>query len=233
MEKRILGLILARGGSKRIPRKNIKLLGHKPLMAYTIKTALDSNVCTDVIVSTEDKEIAEIAKKFGAEVPFLRDEYYAGDKITDFQVCKHVTEELSKVGRNYDYIFILRPTQPFRIIEDMKKALDLIKSGRFTSVRSVSKVRQYPQWMKIIKDDQLHSFLGLTTPDERIRSQDLPVVYILNGVCDIVDVKNLFDKEESLYGNKLGALIIEQDRAIDLDDEYDWRLAEMYLERLK
>ena len=236
-QPKILVIIPARGGSKRIPRKNLTLLDGKPLIQYTIDVALQAlkqKLIDRVIVSTDDQEIAALSKKLGAEVPFMRPAEFASDHATDFDVCTHVISELKKESYQPDAIMILRPTQPLRTVEDVRAAVEAFRKGKHDSIRSLTKTEHHPYWMKKLEDETAVPLINTGKPDEQLRSQDLPPIYRLNGVVDIISIKNL--KTGILYGKKMGYILIDHYRSVDLDTPFDLFLAECtikYLEKQK
>ncbi len=231
---KILGLIAARGGSKRIPRKNLVDLAGKPLIAYTIEVGLacvKKGILDRVIVSTDDEEIAQVARSLGAEVPFMRPKEFATDTATDLDVCSHAVAELAKKKWNTDAIVILRPTQPLRIVDDVAAVVSKFKEGKFDSVRSLTKAEHHPHWMKVLDGDFAVPLIDLGKSDEKLRSQDLPPVYRLNGVADIVSVKNFVSGV--MYGQKMGYVLVDTRRSVDVDTPFDLFLAECSIKHLK
>lgn len=227
----ILGIIPARKGSKRIPGKNLKLLDGEPLIAHTFKAAKKSDALTRLIVSTNDEEVIRLARQHQIEVPFIRPEEHASDTATDFDWIRHAVDELKKQGWQADCIVILRPTQPLRRPEDIGRAVSKIKELNCDSVRSLTKVKHHPYWMKKLDGSLAVPFLELGHPEEKLRSQDLPELYCLNGVVDVIKVKNLGGN--SLYGQRMGYIVIEKERAVDIDTEEDFREAEFKLKNRK
>ncbi len=229
MGNNILGIIPARGGSKRIPRKNVKLLHGKPLITYTFDVAKKSSVLSRLIVSTDDQEVMAIAKQHGIEVPFIRPAEFATDTATDLHWVSHAVTELRRQGWNADYVVILRPTQPLRKVEDIDKAVNLILEKKLSSVRSLTRVKVHPHWMKTLDGDITKPFIETGKPEEAVRSQDLPPLYHLNGIVDVIDVRNL--EGTSLYGQKMGYILIESERAVDIDTEQDFEYLEFVMSR--
>lgn len=228
MEKfNILGIIPARKGSKRIPHKNVKLLNGKPLITHTFDVAKKSSILTKLIVSTNDEEVIRLAQEYGVEVPFVRPEEFCTDTATDFDWIKHAVLELAAKGWKADYVVILRPTQPLRQVEDITKAVEQIIQFNFDSVRSLSAVKKHPYWMKRLEGNLAVPFIDLGKSDETLRSQDLPLLYHINGVVDVINVRNLTGS--SLYGKQMGHVLIEGKRAIDIDTELDFKQAEFLL----
>lgn len=226
-QTRILGIIPARKGSKRIVGKNIKLLCGKPLVAYTFEVAKQATALHRLIVSTNDEAVMTFAKEYGVEVPFVRPEELASDTATDFDWITHAVKEIEKTGWYPTHVVILRPTQPLRRPEDINQAVQKIMAHNSDSVRSLTKVTAHPYWMKKLEGDVARRFIDLGVSDEKLRSQDLPPLYRLNGIVDVIDVRNL--KGNSLYGQTIGYILIEEDRAVDIDTELDFRYAEFLL----
>ena len=227
MGQNILGIIPARAGSKRIPRKNVKLLCGKPLITYTFDAATNSSALSRLIVSTDDEEVIALARQHGIDVPFTRPAEFATDTATDFDWITHAVKELQKQGWNADYVVILRPTQPLRTAQDIDEVVKKIIHLGADSVRSLTKVSAHPYWMKKLEGDFALPFIDLGKPDEQLRSQDLPLLFRLNGVVDVIDVRNL--QTNSLYGKKMAYMLIEEERAVDIDTEEDFKKAEYLL----
>jgi CMP-N,N'-diacetyllegionaminic acid synthase len=217
--KKILALITARGGSKGIPRKNIKLLGGKPLICWTIETALKSPFVDKLILSSEDAEIIDIVKTAGCDVPFIRPQHLAQDETGSMDVIMHA---LSEVKEDYDYLLLLQPTSPFRSTEDINK---IIQSGidRDASVMvSVNKCKKHPYFIYESQDGYLKPLLGYK---QQIRRQDLPPVYEHNGALYLAKVD--FLKQVKSY-NAPEAMLFEMEGSanLDIDDADDWSYAE-------
>ena len=156
---KVLGLIPARGGSKEVPRKNIKKFNGKPLVAYSIEVALQAQSINRVVVSTDDKNIAEIAKMYGADVPFLRPSEISGDKAIDDQFLRHAINWFNNHNEDYSVIVLLRPTCLFRTSDDIDKAVQKLSTSDFDSVRGITKVPYSPYWMKKKDNEKLISFI--------------------------------------------------------------------------
>tara|TARA_Y100000996_G_scaffold414054_1_gene403901 strand:- start:3439 stop:4161 length:723 start_codon:yes stop_codon:yes gene_type:complete len=229
--KESLGIIPARAGSKRVPNKNIRTLFGKPLIAYTIEAALESKSLSRVIVSTDSEEIAEIAKSYGAEAPFLRPEYLAQDDTPDQPVFLHSLEYL-KDSESYipDFLLNLRPTSPLKsskIIDDVIASLCI---EGVDVVRTVSKSDgiYHPYWSFEIDGDGFANELipGIKIKDYP-RSQLLPDAYRINGVVDGMKIKVIYN--DSLLRSNFKALIIPEINSIDIDTEFDFRMCEMIM----
>lgn len=227
--KKILGLIPARGGSKRLPKKNITLLAGKPLIAYAIESALGAKL-DRVIVSTDNQEIADIARKYGAEVPFMRPDEIAQDNTPDAPVFKHALEYFASKGEHYDYILNLRPTTPLRTSEDIRSIIETAINGEFDLVRSVTKAEgtAHPYWMYTSNEqEELTPLLPDHNISKYLRSQDLPDnIFSLNGVVDLFSERQIVEAPRLYEARRLGFIEIPRDRAIDIDDSKDLKIAE-------
>ncbi len=233
--KKILAVIPARGGSKGIPRKNIKLLAGKPLIAYTIEAAKKSRLLDRIIVSTEDKEIASIAKKYGAEVTFMRPKELAGDEVLDLPVFQHAINWLEE-NENYksEIILNLRPTNPFRTADDIDNAIKKLVDIGADSIKTISKVSQHPCRMwKLGKDDRL---VALKDTEERVvngsdnRRQALPEIYWQNELVDVCRRDNIIEKN-TMFGSDRRGLIINRSFLIDLNTLEDFEIAEIIIKK--
>ncbi len=230
---KILAVITARGGSKGIPRKNIKILGNKPLIAYTIEAAKKSRLITHLVTSTDDEEIAGVAKKYGCEVPFLRPKELAQDKTLTLPVMQHAVRFMEqKLGIKFDYTVILQPTSPFRKTEDIDKTIQLLIDTGADSAVSLVKVEAgcHPIKMKKLHGNRVLPYC--VKEIEGTRRQDLPVVYKRSGAV-YAKRRDLLIEKSRLYGNHITGHIVPQERSVDIDDEFDWLKAEYMLKKLK
>jgi CMP-N,N'-diacetyllegionaminic acid synthase len=219
--KTFLAVIPARGGSKGIPRKNIVTVNKKPLIQYTIDEAKDSKYIDKIIVSTDDKEIAQIAKNCGAEVPFLRPKYLASDEANTIEVLIHVVVELRSRGIEYDYLILLQPTQPLRKSWHIDEAIEKVVEEAEDSLVSVTKVKEHPILMRSIDGNgKVKNLLDLNST---IRRQDHPNYYKVNGAIYINRIDENLSKDTSLNDNKL-AYIMDREFDLDLDDPIDLEL---------
>jgi CMP-N,N'-diacetyllegionaminic acid synthase len=225
-DKKILGIIPARGGSKGIPKKNIRLFAGKPLIVWTIEQALQCRVLNKIIVSTDDDDIAKISKDAGAEVPFLRPKDLAHDDTPDFPVYDHTLKWLSE-NQNYqpDIVVWLRPTAPLRITDDIESAVQLFMKTNADCVRSVCLAEHHPYWMKRMNATQLLPFMDNIDEKKYYRRQLLPPVYRLNGAVEVIRCESV-RKSCSMYGGEMGGYVMPDDRSIDLDTELDFIFAE-------
>lgn len=233
---KVIGIIPARGGSKSIPKKNIKRLVNKPLIAWTIETALKSNL-DRVIVSTDSKEIAKIAKKYGAEVPFLRPKELATDTLGIEPVLQHVVDWLKK-KENYipDAVALLLPTTPLRLPKHINDTIKLFKKTKADSVVSVCEVmaNSNPHWMlKRNNNDKVTLFTGEPLTKIKTRRQELPKCYSRNDVIYLLKPKNLKEKKPNLYGKKVELYEMDQFYDVDINTEEDWFLCQQKFKRLR
>jgi len=225
---RILGVIPARGGSKAIPRKNIKPLLGRPLIAYTIASALKSKLLTRVIVSSDDKEIIEISKRYGADVPFVRPKELATDLSLATDVIRHAVLETERLeGMEYDYVVMLQPTTPLRTAEDIDEALKkLIETGADSVISVVNVGPMHPVRMKRIIDDRLADYAEEEV--ENMPKELLPPVYIRNGAIYAVKRKILVDGR-SFKGDDCRPYVMPEERSINIDSKIDFLLAEIIM----
>ena len=217
-------IIPARGGSKRIPRKNIKYFLGKPIIAYSIQAAIDSQLFDEVMVSTDDKEIAVIAKKYGAKVPFLRSEKNANDFATTVDVILEVLDNYKRQAQSFDNICCIYPTAPFVSIKKLNKSLDILKSK---SLDSVLPIIQYgfpvQRSMRIFKED----FIRMIQPGHmNTRSQDLEPTYHDAGQFYWLKTNKIL-LQKKLWTNSTGFIVVSELEAQDIDTETDWKIAEL------
>ncbi|GAA0437018.1 MAG: cytidylyltransferase domain-containing protein [Bacillota bacterium] len=226
--KQILAIIPARGGSKGIPRKNIIPIHNKPLIQYTIDEALLSNYLDEIIVSTDDKEIAQISINLGANVPYLRPEKLAQDHSRTIDTVMHVVEKQKERGYNYDYVVVLQPTQPLRKHWHIDEAIESVINNNHESLVSVTKVKEHPILMRTInKNNKLENIINKTST---LRRQDFPEVYKVNGAIYINNTATLHSNT-SLNDNKY-SYIMEEKFDLDIDDLKDVELFyDLYHER--
>jgi|SRR3989344_1583199 len=231
--KKILGVITARGGSKGIPGKNIKLLGGKPLVAYTIEAAKKSKFVTHLIASTDDEAIAKVCREYGAEVPFMRPQELAEDKTPHLPVMHHAIAEMEKrLGIKFDYVVIFQPTSPFRTVEDIDETLKkLIETGADSAV-SICEVESSAHPMKIKKLENGRVFPYCIDEPEGARRQDLPTAYKRSSAVYAMR-RDLIMNDGRLYGDIVVGHIVPADRSIDIDTPLDWLKTEYMLEDLR
>lgn len=222
--KKAIAIIPARGGSKRIPKKNIKDFCGKPIVAYSITAAVQSKAFDEVMVSTDDSEIADLAVRYGACVPFLRSEKTAGDYATTAQVVMEVLDEYKKLGKEYDHAFCLYPTAPFVDSELILKAENLMKEKSPDEIIAVTEFSYPPQRCYCVDADGLLTYKYKEYID--MRSQDLEKLYHDAGQFYIYNVKAL-----SAHGgriqDKIMPIVLPAMLVQDIDTIEDWTLAEL------
>ena len=229
-EIKVLAVIPARGGSKGVPRKNIRIVGGKPLIAYTIApvTAV-RHLFHRIIVSTDDQEIAQVAEQYGTEVPFLRPEELAGDRIPMVPVLQHAVRCIEQQdGIRLDWIMLLQPTVPFRSPVDIQTALELGRQGGCDSVISVVQVfATHPILMKRIENDYLLPYC--IEEKEGTRRQDYqPPAYMRNGAIYLTR-RDILMETGSIWGQAIRPYLMPPERSVNIDSELDLMLVELLL----
>lgn len=225
-----LGIIIARSGSKGIKDKNIRNLSGKPLMAYTIEAALKCQYIDKVMVSTDSETYADIAREYGAEVPFLRSEKNSNDLAQKEDVLMEVLEEYEKRGSEFKNIVVLQPTSPLRTAQSLNGAFQLFFDKGADSVVSVCECEHSPLLSNTLPDD-LNMFGFIKRQNDR-RRQDLEKYYRLNGAIYISKV-NVLRQLKFFYGERSYAYIMDQKESIDIDAEIDFEYAEFLIEKEK
>lgn len=233
MTSRIVGLIPARAGSKRVPNKNVLRLHGHPLLAYTISAALDSGVFEKVIVSTDSDEYAQIALHYGAEVPFLRPNSLAQDSSADIGWVAHALESLALIGYEYEIFSILRPTNPFRNASTIRRAYEEFSSRTdIDSIRAVELCSQHPGKMWRIKGDHLVPLLSVQ-PDGldwfSSPTQSLPEVWVQNASLEIAFSRCVLESQ-SISGNRIAPFKTVFPEGIDINSEFDFARAKMVVD---
>jgi len=224
-----LAIIPARGGSKRIPRKNIKPFLGKPIIAYSIEAAINSGLYSDIMVSTDDEEIAEVSIKYGANVPFFRSKENSNDFAGTAEVINEVINEYEKVGKKYKSISCIYPTAPFINPTLLKESFELLNNNAFDIVFPVLKYSYPIQRSLEFKNNNL---VMLWPENYTKRSQDLKPIYHDAGQFYTFS-KDYMVKANKLFSDKSGGIIISELLAQDIDNEDDWKLAELkYKEHL-
>lgn len=224
--KKFLAIITARSGSKGIRDKNIKEMDGRPMIAYTIEAAKKSGIFDTVMVSTNSERYAQISKEYGAEVPFLRPQNLASDTSNSMDVIEHVLLELGKSGHTYDYFMLLQPTSPLRTEADITKAVELLFEKHANCVVSVCEAEHTPIYMNTI--DASLSIDDFIPKNAAKRRQDLPKYYRLNGAIYLCDT-GYFLKYKDFYKSGSYAYIMDRGNSVDIDDEIDFKLAEILL----
>lgn len=219
----VVAIITARGGSKRIPKKNIKEFMGKPMLAYAIEAAKSSGIFDEIMVSTDSEEIAEIAKKFGASVPFMRSEKTSNDFATTYDVLEEVITEYKKKEKEFDIICCIYPCVPFLTSKTLRDSYSLLLRGNVNAVQPVCTYPAPVEWAMRLKD-------GVLIPDspERlaIRSQDLQQAYFDAGMFYFCKTDILLMEKTLIPVNTMG-YVIDESECQDIDTPDDWKMAEM------
>ncbi|MCL9972289.1 MAG: acylneuraminate cytidylyltransferase family protein [Candidatus Pacebacteria bacterium] len=227
--KKVLCLITARGGSKSIPRKNIKPFAGKPLIAWSIETAIKSGLVDRTVVTTDDQEIADISKQHGAEVPFMRPAELALDTTPSLPVLQHAVQWL-KDNENYypDYVLLLEPTSPARRPFHVKAAIEIAEKSGCDSVIALGAVPGHYNyhWQVALEDDKALLVTGTAWPQVIPRRQELPKTYFRNGAFYLFRPDLLFAEKPSLYGSDVRGYVVEDKYSVDIDIARDWDEAE-------
>jgi len=224
---KILALILARGGSKRLPGKNIRLLGGKPLIVWSIDVVKDIPEICDILVSTDDSAIADISRDAEALVPWLRPAELATDDATSVDAALHALEWYEANNGSVDGLLLLQPTSPFRTKETIKKGIDIFINNKYKTVLGVSLTHAHP--MRTLKKDGEYLVPFMQENGFNIRSQDLPDAYVINGCFYLISSKKIRIEKSFFTGNVMPLLIESQQEALDIDTEWDFEFAENIL----
>ena len=231
---KILAFIPARGGSKRIPNKNIKLLNGKPLIVYTIEAAKGSNHINRIVVSTDSEEIATIAKQYGAEVPFLRPKEISQSDSTEMQFFEHALNRFEKHEQyEPDLIVLLYPTSPFRKPASIDRAIEeMLKHPEVDSLRSLRLCSEHPYKMWVIENGYLKPFVKGENPNIHTLSYHLlPTVYVQNARIYITKLSTIKNKK-SPTGDVVIPFIMDETESIDINTSLDFQFAEMFFQQL-
>lgn len=220
----VVAIIPARGGSKGIPRKNLRKLVDKPLIAYTIEAAKESKLIDRIIVSTDDEQIREMSKLYGAEVPFLRPRKLARDDTPMLPVVQHAVRFLERNGEKIGAVVLLQPTSPLRTKDEIDEAIRKLLKTTADSVISVCETKAHQKLFTLDKD-KLICYSG----DETVTSrQKLPKMYALNGAIYVVK-RDVLMKGNTLYGKDVRAIVMTEERSVDIDTPFDFFIAESIL----
>jgi CMP-N,N'-diacetyllegionaminic acid synthase len=225
---RLLALVVARGGSKRLPHKNVLDLAGKPVIAWTIEAGKKSKYVDRVVVSTDDEEIAKVSKLCGADVPFRRPEELAGDRAKSVDVVRHAIDVLKAKDDIYEFCLLLQPTSPLRTAEHIDAAVELLLEKKADSILSVSKTAHPVEWVNTLPKDL--SMDGFFCPEfDGMRSQDFPDRYQVNGAIYINRISSLLQSSSLINCGKAYAYIMSQECSVDIDDYVDYLLAGVLL----
>lgn len=227
--KSVLAIIPARGGSKGIPRKNIRKIAKKPMIAWTIEEVKKSKYVDRVILSSDDSEIISIALKYGCEVPFVRPDKLSKDETPGIEPIIHA---IKMIPEQYDYIVLLQPTSPLRKSNDIDNCLELCIKKKMPACISITEVHQNPYWMFCLGENgRIKPFLSEFDNFAHSRQQ-LPKIFTVNGAVYVAEVEWLLTKKRFLSKQTLG-YIMGRNQSVDIDDELDLLLCELLLRNVK
>ena len=225
---RILALITARGGSKRIPGKNIRPLGGKPLIVWSINVAKDIVGIVDILVSTDDKNILEVAKNAGALVPWSRPPELATDTALSVDVCLHALDWYEKENGRIDGLMLLQPTSPFRRRKSVLQGIELFSSHHNRPVIGVSKANSHPMWCFKVEKEIMRPFIK--SEGLHMQSQDLPPAYVVNGAFYLISPEDLREHRSFYKSDGVPLVMEELNEDLDIDTKLDWMIAESVLQ---
>lgn len=224
---RNLAIIPARSGSKGLKDKNIKLLNGKPLLAYTIEAAKKSGLFDEIMVSTDSREYADIAKKWGANVPFLRSDELSNDTASSWDVVKEVIERYRILGTEFDTVALLQPTSPLRTSNDIVEGYKVLKEKAANFVIGVCEMDHSPLWANTLPEDL--SMENFIRPEVvKMPRQSIPTYYRINGALYIVKVDYLM-RTPDIYGDRSFASVMKKENSVDIDSEVDFDIASYLL----
>ncbi|MCK7630240.1 acylneuraminate cytidylyltransferase family protein [Shewanella putrefaciens] len=225
---KILAITPARGGSKRLPGKNIKNLNGKPLIQWTIDAALAVQEIARVMVTTDCEAIAEIAKQAGAEVPFIRPPELATDTSSSTDVIRHALDFYRAQGEEFDFVLLLQPTSPIRSADDIRCAIAQLKAHTADAVVSVCPCEHSPLWANTLPDDRsMADFIRHEV--SQLRSQDLPDYYRINGAIYLTRVRRFYQENSLFLSSNIFAYVMDNESSVDIDHELDFLIAETVL----
>lgn len=223
-------LICARGGTKGLPGKNIRPLNGVPLIGWSINTAIELDGAPRIIVSTDSTEIAKIAKEFGAEVPFIRPAHLAQDNSPEWLVWRHAINYIEKNDKEEIGALIVLPvTAPLRSVDDINACIDKFENSKVDSVITVSEASRSPYFNMTANDDNGYASLVIAPKDQITRRQDAPQVYDMTTVAYVVNV-NFVKSYNGIFEGRVKSVTIPRERAIDIDNLMDFKIAECILQ---
>lgn len=224
----IVGFIFARGGSKGVPRKNVRSLAGKPLLAYAIETGKQSRYLNRIIVSTDDQEIASTAQQWGADVPFMRPDELAKDNAPEWLSWQHAIKETEEqTSQKIDLFVSMPPTSPLRYVEDIDRCIEaLLQADNDVDVAiAVTPSSHSPYFNMVTLDDQNHASLAFASSQGVFRRQDAPAMYNITTAVYAAR-PNFVMNSKGLFDAKITTIVIPNERAIDIDTELDFQIAE-------
>jgi len=226
--KSVLAIIPARGGSKGIPRKNIREIGGKPLIAWTIEASKQSRYIDRLILSSDDEEIIGVAREWGCDVPFTRPQGLATDESGTAEVILHAIKNIEEI---FDYIVVLQPTSPLRLAVDIDSCIEKCINTKSPSCVSVTGADKSPYWMYFLGDTgKITSVIDVA--DRPSRRQEIPVAYVLNGVVYVIEIETFMETKQ-LFDRDTVAYVMPRNRSLDIDTEFDLVFFEHLLDYLK
>ena len=221
--KKFLAIIPARGGSKRLPRKNVLDLEGKPLIAWSIEAGLQSDYIDKVVVSSDDAEILAVSEKFGAEI-VKRPDALSSDSSTTFDAIKHTIDNVE----GYEYVVLLQPTSPLRSAKQIDEAIELLEAKNADAVVSVCEMEHSPLWSNTLDNSlSMDNFLS----DEVLnkRSQDLETYFRLNGAIYICKIEKLLEEKSFFLKENIFAYVMSRESSVDIDEEIDFKMARIWI----
>lgn len=231
MKPSVIGFIFARGGSKGVPRKNVRLLAGKPLIAYAIETALASRWTQRTIVSTDDSEIAEVARRYGAEVPFVRPAELAGDDSPEWLAWQHAIRTIqAAAGHLMDVFVSVPPTSPIRSRDDVDDCVQVLMNSDADAVITVKRADRNPYFNMVTIDEAGYASIVVSSKDKIHRRQSAPAVYDITTVAYAARPEFILSAN-SLFEGKIRTVVVPAERALDIDTELDFEFAEFLLNR--
>ena len=226
-----IAIIPARSGSKGLPDKNIKIVAGKPLIAYTIEAALESGMFDTIHVSTDSERYAEIARYYGADVPFLRSEELATDTANTWDAVREALTNYFGRGKSFDTVMLMQPTTPLRTAEDVKNAYRLQQEKNATSVISVCEVDHSPLWCDTIPSDGNMAGFG-SRKLAWVTRQELKTFYRVNGAIYLLKTDRIMQRaDDSIYDDKCFAMFMDRKKSVDIDTEDDLAMVEFLINR--
>jgi len=230
-DKTFLAIVPARAGSKRLVNKNSLELNGKPLISYSLEAAKKSKFIDNTIVSTDSKELLEMAKKMKFEVPFLRPKYLSSDTASLVDVTIHAVNSLKDLNKEYDYIILLQPTSPFRKAEHIDESICLMDEKKAEAIISVCETAHSPLWTNTLgQDNSMSDFLDKSIINKQ--SQELEKFYSLNGAIYIIKTDTLMREKKFFLDKEIYAYIMDKKSSLDIDDEYDFLYAETIINNI-
>lgn len=223
-----IAIIPARSGSKGLPDKNIKMLSGKPLIAWSIEAATSSGMYDEVMVSTDSEKYADIARSFGAKVPFLRSAEASSDTSSSWDAVREVILKYQELGQNFDTFTLLQPTSPLRSADDIKGSFDQMLDKNARTIVSVCETEDSPYTCNTLPESMsMQNFF--IEEYKNTRRQDLPKCYRLNGAIYLSKVDE-FLKDGDIYANDCYAYIMDGQRSVDIDTDLDFKIAQLLIE---